>query len=284
MKKKIGIVILATMMATLVACGNESKTGSNEISTVAANNETENNTQENTTEETQESNNDELSDEYLLSLAETAADQFYYKELDDGTIMIKGYEGESNEDTIIVVPAQIDGKDVTRIYETAFKSELAKAIVTGKNVNMIEGEAFLNANVQKIVINGPVTKLEENTFMLATIGEISFGNKLEEIGMKAFSNCQIKTIKIPSTVKLIDQGAFAMTSLEEVYFEGGELTICELALGSCKSLKKVYIPDCRITFDGDVFYLSDGVTIVTPSGSAAEQYAKDNGISFEALD
>ena len=53
MKKKIGIVILATMMATLVACGNESKIGSNETSTVAIDNETENNTQENTTEEKQ---------------------------------------------------------------------------------------------------------------------------------------------------------------------------------------------------------------------------------------
>ena len=81
MKKKIGIVILATMMATLVACGNESKIGSNETSPVAIDNETENNTQENTTEEKQESNNDELSNEYLLSLPETTVEDFNYHEM-----------------------------------------------------------------------------------------------------------------------------------------------------------------------------------------------------------
>lgn len=59
MKKKIGIVILATMMAGLVACGSDDKTGSNETTTVVANNETQNETQK----ETQENNTEETSTE-----------------------------------------------------------------------------------------------------------------------------------------------------------------------------------------------------------------------------
>lgn len=59
MKKKIGVVILATMMAGLVACGSDDKTGSNETTTIVANNETQNETQK----ETQENNTEETSTE-----------------------------------------------------------------------------------------------------------------------------------------------------------------------------------------------------------------------------
>lgn len=284
MKKKIGIVILATMMATLVACGNDSKTGSNETSTVAVNNETENNTQENTTDKKQEANADELSDEYLLSLPETSADQFRYEVLDDGNIAIKSYKGEVTEDTIVVIPAQIDGKNVTRIKGKVFFNTSVKAIVTGANVCTIDKEVFLSVKVQKLVINGPLSKIKEDTFMNSTIGEVSFSDKVEEIGVKSFANCHISSIRIPTTIKLIDDAAFGMSDLEEVYFEGGNATVRDLAFGSCSNLKKVYVPNCEIIFEDEAFYSSDNVVIVTPAGSSAEEYAKANGISFETLD
>ena len=111
--------------------------------------------------------------------------------------------------------------------------------------------------------------------------EVSFGENVEEIGLKSFTNCKLKSIKIPSTIKLIDQAAFAMSDLEEVYFEGGNVKVCDLAFGKCKNLKKVYVPDCGITFEGGVFSYSDDVTIYTPSGSTAEEYANDKGIKVE---
>ena len=283
MKKKLAVMGLVSIMTmSMVACGKDEKTSSNEttsaITTVGSGEES--NAEEDTTEKKNDVT-DELTDEYLLSLPETPADQFRYEEQDDGTIMIKGYKGEYTEDTIIVIPGQIDGKDVTRIKSNAFKNKLAKAIITGANVSEISGDAFLSVDVKKLVINGPVTKIYTDAFMNSKIGEVSFGEKVEEIGLKSFTNCKLKSIKIPSTIKLIDQAAFAMSDLEEVYFEGWNVKVCDLAFGKCKNLKKVYVPDCGITFEGGVFSYSDDVTIYTPSGSTAEEYANDKGIKVE---
>ena len=284
MKKKIGIVILATIMATLVACGNESKTGSKETTTVATNNETENNIQENTTEEKQEANTDELSDEYLLSLAETSADQFRYEELDDGTIKIKGYTGEYGKDVIIVSPAEIEGKKVTEIRKEGFQRAQFKALVTGANVHSIGEGAFTSVVAEKLVINGPVTEIESNTFALAQIGTVSLPNSVETIKGNAFLSYDGKQIIIPDSVKLIEVAAFSMTKIEEVVFDGGAAEVQKAAFSQNSNLKKVYVPACEIKFAEEAFYLSDNVTIVAPAGSAAEEYAKANDINFEILD
>lgn len=284
MKKKIGIVILATMMATLVACGNDSKTGSNETSTVAVNNETENNTQENTTDKKQEANADELSDEYLLSLPETSADQFRYEELADGTIKIKGYMGEYGKDVIIVIPAEIEGKKVTEIRKEGFQRSQFKAVVTGANVHTIGEGAFMSAAVEKLVVNGPVTDIESNTFALAQISSISLPNSIETIKGNAFLSYGGKKIIIPESVKLIEVAAFSMASIEELVFEGGAAVVQKAAFSQNSNLKKVFVPACEIKFEEDVFYLDENITIVTPAGSSAEEYAKANGISFETLD
>ena len=130
MKKKLAVMGLVSIMTmSMVACGKDEKTSSNEttsaITTVGSGEES--NAEEDTTEKKNDVT-DELTDEYLLSLPETPADQFRYEEQDDGTIMIKGYKGEYTEDTIIVIPGQIDGKDVTRIKSNAYKNILRRSL------------------------------------------------------------------------------------------------------------------------------------------------------------
>jgi hypothetical protein len=282
MRKKLLIgVLVGAASIVLIACGKEEGGNTSNGSVNVSSEKIETNTQNDSTEKQTDNKKEELTDEYLLSLAETEAELFRYEEQDDGTIMIKGYKGDYTEDTIIVIPRQIDGKDVTCIKSNAFKNKLAKAIVTGANVSEIGADAFLSVDVKKLVINGPVKKIYTDAFMNSKIGEVSFGEKVEEIGLKSFTNCNIKSIKIPSTIKLIDQAAFAMSDLEEVYFEGGNVKVCDLAFGKCKNLKKVYVPDCGITFDGEVFSSSDDVTIFTPSGSTADEYAKAKGIKVK---
>ena len=284
MKKKIGIVILATMMATLVACGNESKTGSNETGTVTTNNETENNTQENTTEEKQESNSDELTDEYLLSLPETEPSSFNYKEQKDGTIKIDYYLGANDGNDIVVIPSQIDGKDVTKISKGAFARANVKAVVTGENVSAIAGEAFSSIKAEKILVNGPVTKLVECAFILAKVDYLTLPEGLEIVGPSAFLSAEVKEITLPASVKEIGVNAFFGSSAEVIAIKSTSMEIQSGAFSSMTNLKKIYIPSGDIVFRDDIFSGTENVTVFTPAGSSAEEYAEVNGINFETLD
>ena len=108
-KKLIALGLIATMTLSMVACGNEDNTGSNTDTSVATNTDTNdtNGETENTTEKIEEVS-DLLSEEYLLSLLETDPSQFSYEETEDGIVITYCYV-ESNEDTIVVIPNQIDG-------------------------------------------------------------------------------------------------------------------------------------------------------------------------------
>ena len=282
MKKKIGLVLLGAIMVTLVACGKEtSGTSNQENKTSIDMSMTENDTQGVSTEDKKDDKQEELTDEYLLSLPETPADQFLYEELADGTISIYSYIGEYGEDKIVVVPAQIDGKDVTDIHFNLFSNTIFKAVVTGKNIVEIPSNGFSGAKIQKVFINGKTVKIKEDAFINAQIEDVSFSDSVEELCIGCFTNCTLESIRIPATIKLIDDAVFSLSDLKEVYFEGGDVMVCDLAFGSCKNLEKVYVPDCGITFEEEVFYLTDNVTIVTPAGSKAEEYAKANGIKVE---
>ena len=282
MKKKIGLVLLGAIMVSLVACGKETSSTSNQENKTSIDRPmTENDTQDVSTEDKKDDKQEELTDAYLLSLPETPADQFLYEELDDGTISIYSYLGENGEDKIVVIPAQIDGKDVTDIHFNLFSNTIFKAVVTGKNIVKIPNEGFCGAEIQKVYINGKTAKIGDSAFMNAKVKEVSFSDSVEEIGLSCFANCKIEMIKIPSTIKSIEDTAFTFSTIKEVYFEGGAVTVCNLAFGSCSKLERVYVPDCEITFEEGAFSKSNNVTIITPAGSKAEEFAKANGIKVE---
>lgn len=285
MKKKVLGMLIVTMTGMLIACSSESEpketVGGAPAETVGTS--LGSNESDTTEQQTKDNTNDldSLSDEYLLSLPETSPDDFMYEENDEGGIRIEGYLGERTEDTIIVIPAQIDGKDVTEIRKEAFIRFYGKAIVTGKNVKTIGEGAFTSCNVKKILINGPVTQIVENTFIIADVEEVKLPDTLEEIGNGAFTSCQLKTIEIPSSVTLIAGGSFCLSKLEEVYIKGEEVNVESTAFGSMSALKKVYVTSGNVNFDEGAFYLTEDVTIVAPAGSKAEEFAKANGINIE---
>lgn len=285
MKKKVLGMLIVTMTGMLIACSSESAPKETVGGAPTENVGTSSGGDESDTTETQTKgdNNDldDLSDEYLLSLPETSADQFLYEELADGTISIYSYLGEYGEDKIVVVPAQIDGKDVTDIHFNLFSNTIFKAVVTGKNIVKIPNEGFCGAEIHKVFINGKTAKIGDSAFMNAKIKEVSFSDSVEEIGLSSFANCKIEMIKIPSTIKSIEDTAFTFSTIKEVYFEGGAVTVCNLAFGSCSKLERVYVPDCEITFEEGAFSKSNNVTIITPAGSKAEEFAKANGINVE---
>lgn len=137
---------------------------------------------------------------FIFASAEASAltyGDFEYSVLKDGTVQIdkcnRGFEVEEHLSTdpedvfYIMVPSEIEGKEVTSIGKKAF-----------------EGVGF----VKGVVIPSSVKKIKDYAFANSDFGEIKLNEGLESIGKYAFYNSQIGSISIPSTVKTIGAYSF----------------------------------------------------------------------------
>lgn len=104
------------------------------------------------------------------------------------------------------------------------------------------------------------------------------------------NNKTIKTVVIPDTVKYIDDESFyGCTALESVMFGNGVEEIGDYAFENCTSLSKVYIPVSVKKIGAEAFgytfgselTLNKNFSMTCSKDSAAEKYAKENGITYD---
>ena len=115
-------------------------------------------------------------------------------------------------------------------------------------------------------------------------GDVIIPAGVKNIGWNAFENYKsVKTIVIPDGVERIGYCAFYECSyLLSVNIPDSVTIIEEAAFSGCKNLKDINIPNTVKEIQDDVFFGCDNLTIHTPAGSYAEQYAKENNIPFVA--
>lgn len=290
MKKEIitlGLISIMTM--SMVACGNDEEKDSNKTTspntTISGGEET---TVEEDTTKNKVDNTDELTDEYLLSLPETPADQFRYEEIEGG-IKITSCRVKSDQDTIIVIPNQIDGKDVVELDYELFARDKFKAVVLNKNLKETSGSLFFYSKIDKIVMQEGLEVIGGRSFYFAKVEErVTLPSTIKIIEGTAFGNSNIKEIIIPKNVETIMVGAFSLCNeLDTITFEGTP-NIENGAFSMSDNIKKVICLDGNITFHEQEFYVTSGeqrdITFVAPAGSKVEQYAKDRGFKFEILE
>ena len=155
------------------------------------------------------------------------------------------------------------------INENAFRNSSVKEVVLPETVVNIREYAFAFSGLEKIVIPAGVTLICEFAFYGSeNLKEVVLPATLEEIGANAFGHC---------------------SSLEEIYLPYG-LTCVEGSAFHCTGLKSVVIPDSvnRITEHAFGYYSADDIEFVRDeafeiqgrSGTAAEEYAIENGFRF----
>ena len=98
------------------------------------------------------------------------SDHFDYEPLEDGTVVITGYHGFSKH---VTIPAELDGKRVTRIGNQAFSGLSLNAIPTIWTVTVPDGvtdigdRAFLGCiNLTNVVIPDSVAAIRTDAFSL----------------------------------------------------------------------------------------------------------------------
>ncbi len=131
---------------------------------------------------------------------------------------------------------------------------------------------------------------------VAAIGEYAFRyclsltsviipESVTEIRFMAFYGCPgLQSVTIPEGVTEIGEDAFfCCTGLQSVTIPKSVAEIGKSAFFGCTSLQSVTIPEGVTEIGKDAFEGCNSLTILVSAGSYAEQYARENGIKFEAL-
>ena len=288
MKKKtlktVGVILAASLLMT--ACGESKGTTATEETAVA----TDNNQNEVVKEETKEETKDTSSHEAV----EAAIENFTVTYLDDGTVKLSRYSGK--EETDIIVPSTVDGKDVTVIAEQTFANhDELLSVVLPDTLKEIEYEAFINCfELAHVDLGNSVEIIGERAFLMANLAEINIPASVKKIGECALTGGQYTELTIPKTIEELDEGVFMNNHistlsvpenikhipadtfsgcklLTEVTIEEGIESIGERAFENCANLEKVTLPSTVTEIHKSAFndcpsltyiYIPESVTLI----------------------
>lgn len=149
--------------------------------------------------------------------------------------------------------------------------------------------------VGDIEIREGTTLMGVDAFEMSDITSVKFPSTLKSISKLGFYWCKnLNNVVIPGTVKEIGDNAFSWCeSLSDLTIEDGVEHIGEAAFFRCNNLNEVTIPKSVTQIDMHAFgwdYVDDydvrneDFVIKCYSGTAAEQYARDNGFMCILLD
>lgn len=149
--------------------------------------------------------------------------------------------------------------------------------------------------VGDIAIREGTTLMGVNAFGMSNITSVTFPSTLKSIAKLGFYWCKnLNNVVIPGTVKEIGDTAFSWNeSLSNLTIEEGVEHIGQAAFFRCNNLNEVTIPKSVTQIDMHAFgwdYVDDydvrneNLVIKCYSGTAAEQYARDNGFRCVLLD
>lgn len=220
----------------------------------------------------------------------------------------EGYEitGYKETKTEVIIPAIIAGSPVS-IGKKAFMDCTYITSVTILNgVTKIGFDAFNGCeNLADIAIPDSVTEIGDCAFCecyklatdngLVIVRDVLYDfissdsnaiipNGVKKIGVGAFQNCNsLVNISIPDSVLEIGDLAFARcTSLTSITCPDSITEIGDYAFEGCISLESITISNSVTRISFCAFECCDNLTIHAPTGSYAEQYAKENNIPFVA--
>ncbi len=175
--------------------------------------------------------------------------------------MIAEYYGT---DTTMVIPEIVLNKKITGIIPSAFEGDsLVEHVELPSTFTTIGAYAFAES-----------TALKDFTII----------SSIDTLVMCAFSKASAleKVVFEEGSLTTIPRNCFyKCTALSDVQISSNVTTIEKYAFTGCTSLTNIYIPSTVTSIDPTAFSSNPQLIIICDSGSYAEQYCIDNGITYE---
>ena len=180
-----------------------------------------------------------------VSAAETTSD-FEYSILDDGTIMLTRYIGNSSD---VFLPEKIDGKIVTKVNAFCFYNDndynglndTVKSIFISKNIKEISDQYGEFYCLNRIIYLESIEVDEENEFYSSDGGILFNKDKTKLI---YYPCCKLgEEYTVPGFVRVLGRNAFSFSEyLKHLNFNSSFSAVNIAAIGSCKNLEETDYP------------------------------------------
>ncbi len=199
----------------------------------------------------------------------------YDYEIENGAVKITSHQYDP-EETQIIVPEQIAGKPVEVLDMDAFYQHINTVdIVLPQNLKAINGSPFYRCySLKEILIPSSVQQMDANPFFRCS----SLTNITVDLSNAYYSDSDGVLFDKEKTQII----AYPEGKTDEAYTV--PKTVKKLNIDSfgyhAKFKELVILSNVTDFPDGNMFVFSDDITLIVESGSAAEQYAKDNSINY----
>ena len=163
------------------------------------------------------------------------------------------------------------------------------ASVKSMGYNPFRGDSQLkriNSQNAAYKFMGGILIKDNNTLIAApNVSYVGLSYNIKKIEPYAlWHNNNITAIDIPDSVETMGEAALAgAPNLEKVYLREGKLRTLPKAMLYNTKVSELYIPDTVTGFDENFNLKTSLKTIKGYTGSAAESFASDNGLTFVAL-
>jgi len=140
-----------------------------------------------------------------------------------------------------------------------------------------------------------VASIGEQAFSYSNLASITLPDSLQTIGKQAFYCSRLESIIIPSSITEIPESAFSGCILTNIVLPDHLTSIGDYAFNGNRNLSNVTIPS-SVTSIGYGAFLDIGgrsstadssdhsaPALIVTAGSYAEQYAKDNSLSYDVV-
>lgn len=192
----------------------------------------------------------------------------WYSE-DESTTEIVKYNGS---DAKITIPAELDGRKVSAIGDSAFADCTSlETVKISDGIECLKNAAFYRcSNLKNMTIPDSVTSIGDFAFYYCTgLQSIMIPKGVTSIGDSAFEECSsLESIMIPEGITSINKKVFSgCTGLRSVTLPEGIISIGQYGFSHCTSLQSIAIPESVTSIGGCAFCVCTSLQSITiPEG------------------